>query len=94
MKVFGSTRSTVRSNHALIEPDSFVPSPLPGWSRTQAVILKQGFECYAIAIGLALGTVTPQGPIASGSPREAGTNDRASASNAFKRDDAEWLRPS
>jgi len=48
----------------------------------------------AIAIGLAFGTVTPQGPIAFGSPPEAGTNDRASASNAFKRDDAEWLRPS
>jgi (S)-ureidoglycine aminohydrolase len=39
MNVFGSTRSTVRANHALIAPDSFVQSPLPGWSRTQGVIL-------------------------------------------------------
>jgi (S)-ureidoglycine aminohydrolase len=39
MNVFGSTRSTVRADHALIAPDSFVQAPLPGWSRTQGVIL-------------------------------------------------------
>ncbi len=39
MTVFGSTRSSVRTDHALITPDSFVPAPLPGWSRTQGVIL-------------------------------------------------------
>jgi (S)-ureidoglycine aminohydrolase len=39
MNVFGSTRSTVRTNHALIAPDSFVRSPLPGWTQTQGVIL-------------------------------------------------------
>ena len=30
MSVFGSTRSTVRKDHALIASDSFVRSPLPG----------------------------------------------------------------
>jgi (S)-ureidoglycine aminohydrolase len=39
MNVFGSTRSTVQRNHALICPDSFVQAPLPGWERTQGVIL-------------------------------------------------------
>jgi (S)-ureidoglycine aminohydrolase len=39
MNVFGSTRSSVQRNHALIAPDSFVQSPLPGWERTQGVIL-------------------------------------------------------
>jgi (S)-ureidoglycine aminohydrolase len=39
MNVFGSTRSTVRADHALIAPDSFVQSPLSGWSRTQGVVL-------------------------------------------------------
>ena len=35
MNVFGSTRSTVRSDHALIAPDSFVRSALPGWDGTE-----------------------------------------------------------
>jgi (S)-ureidoglycine aminohydrolase len=39
MKVFGSTRSSVRRNHALIAPDSFVQAALPGWDKTQGVIL-------------------------------------------------------
>ena len=39
MNVFGLTRSSVRANHTLIAPDSFVQSPLPGWSYTQGVIL-------------------------------------------------------
>lgn len=39
MNVFGSTRSTVQRNHALICPDSFVQSPLPGWTKTQSVML-------------------------------------------------------
>jgi (S)-ureidoglycine aminohydrolase len=39
MNVFGSTRSSVQPNHALICPDSFVAAPLPGWDRTQGVIL-------------------------------------------------------
>jgi (S)-ureidoglycine aminohydrolase len=39
MSVFGSTRSAVRKDHALIAPDSFVRSALPGWGRTEGVIL-------------------------------------------------------
>src|SRR5262245_40519431 len=39
MDLFGSTRSRVARDHALICPDSFVPAPLPGWERTQGVIL-------------------------------------------------------
>ena len=39
MTLFGTTRSRVCRNHALICPDSFVKSPLPGWERTEAVVL-------------------------------------------------------
>lgn len=39
MTLFGSTRSRVRQDHALIAPDSFVKSPLPGWEQTDAVVL-------------------------------------------------------
>ena len=52
MNVFGSTRSTVQRNHALICPDSFVPSPLPGWERTQGVILvKAGLAAKGLPAG-------------------------------------------
>lgn len=39
MNLFGSTRSRVCTNHALIAPDSFVRSPLKGWDNTDAVVL-------------------------------------------------------
>src|SRR4051794_10032015 len=39
MSVFGTTRSAVRQDHALITPASFVQAPLPGWERTQGVVL-------------------------------------------------------
>jgi (S)-ureidoglycine aminohydrolase len=39
MDLFGSTRSHVARDHALICPDSFVPAPLPGWEKTQGVLL-------------------------------------------------------
>jgi (S)-ureidoglycine aminohydrolase len=39
MDPFGTTRSRVTRSHALIAPDSFVPSDLPGWERTRGVIL-------------------------------------------------------
>lgn len=39
MELFGTTRSRVERNHALICPDSFVRAPLPGWTKTQGVIL-------------------------------------------------------
>jgi (S)-ureidoglycine aminohydrolase len=39
MEPFGSTRSRVCDNHALICPDSFVTAPLPGWRETKGVVL-------------------------------------------------------
>jgi len=39
MDVFGTTRSRSRRSHALIAPDSFVTSDLPGWERSQGIIL-------------------------------------------------------
>jgi (S)-ureidoglycine aminohydrolase len=39
MTLFGSTRSRVCANHALIAPDSFVTSSLPGWHDTDVVVL-------------------------------------------------------
>jgi glyoxylate utilization-related uncharacterized protein len=39
MDPFVTTRSRVRSSHALIAPDSFVTSDLPGWEGTRGVIL-------------------------------------------------------
>lgn len=39
MKPIGSTRTTIKSNHALIAPDGHVRSSLPGWTGTQAIIL-------------------------------------------------------
>jgi (S)-ureidoglycine aminohydrolase len=39
MDLFGTTRSRIRSTHALIAPDSFVRSDLPGWERSQGIIL-------------------------------------------------------
>jgi len=39
MELYGSTRSRVARNHALICPDSFVRAALPGWTKTQGIIL-------------------------------------------------------
>jgi (S)-ureidoglycine aminohydrolase len=39
MELFGTTRSKTRRSHALIAPDSFVTSELPGWQRSQGIIL-------------------------------------------------------
>ncbi len=39
LNAFGSTRTSVRGSHALIAPDSHVVSQLPGWTKTDAVIL-------------------------------------------------------
>ena len=39
MDLFGTTRSHVRRSHALIAPDSFVSSELPGWERSRGVTL-------------------------------------------------------
>lgn len=39
MDLFGSTRSRVCRDHALICPDSFVPSALPGWDKAKGIVL-------------------------------------------------------
>ena len=39
MTLFGMARSRVRRDHALIAPDSFVTSQLPGWEQTDVVVL-------------------------------------------------------
>jgi len=39
MDLFGSTRSRVARDHAIICQDSFVPAPLPAWDKTRGVIL-------------------------------------------------------
>ena len=39
MELFGSTRTRAARDHALICPDSFVPSTLPGWTKSQGIIL-------------------------------------------------------
>lgn len=39
MNLFGTTRSRVAANHALIAPDSFVRCPLPGWSDAECVVV-------------------------------------------------------
>jgi (S)-ureidoglycine aminohydrolase len=39
MDPFGTTRTRLARNHALIAPDSFVRSGLPGWEMTNGIIL-------------------------------------------------------
>jgi (S)-ureidoglycine aminohydrolase len=39
MELYGATRSHVGRNHALITPESFVRSELPGWERAMGIIL-------------------------------------------------------
>jgi (S)-ureidoglycine aminohydrolase len=39
MNLLGSTRSRICKDHALIAPESFVRSTLPGWENTETVVL-------------------------------------------------------
>lgn len=39
MQPLGQTRTTIKPNHALIAPDGYVKSVLPGWTRSQGIIL-------------------------------------------------------
>jgi (S)-ureidoglycine aminohydrolase len=39
MNLFGPGRSHAGRDHALITPDSFVRAPLPGWERTEGIVL-------------------------------------------------------
>ena len=66
MELFGTTRSRFGRSHALIAPDSFVTSDLPGWQRSQGIIViapRMGarFTQY-IAVMEALGTAAPPAP--------------------------------
>ena len=38
VKKTGSTRTVVKRNYALITPDGFVPSVLPGWKNAVVII--------------------------------------------------------
>ncbi len=55
MDLFGATRSRVARDHALICPDSFVPSALPGWNNARGVVLiapalGAGFTQYLVLL--------------------------------------------
>ena len=39
MQLPGQTRTSVQANHAFIAPDGHVPAALPGWEKTQGIIL-------------------------------------------------------
>jgi (S)-ureidoglycine aminohydrolase len=39
MELYGTTRSRVRQNHALITPESFVRGEIPGWANTLGITL-------------------------------------------------------
>jgi (S)-ureidoglycine aminohydrolase len=39
MNHFGHTRTSIKRNHAFISPDGYVKTTLPGWLKTQGVIL-------------------------------------------------------
>lgn len=39
MTPFGTTRSTVQRDHALLAPDAHIISQLPGWTKTDGIIL-------------------------------------------------------
>jgi (S)-ureidoglycine aminohydrolase len=66
MDLFGSTRSRVGRDHALICPDSFVPSGLPGWDKARGVILIAPALGARFSQSLALlepgGTAAPAAP--------------------------------
>ncbi len=66
MELFGTTRSRFRRSHALIAPDSFVTSDLPGWQRSQGIVViapRMGarFTQYT-AMMEAEGTAAPPAP--------------------------------
>lgn len=56
MDPFGTTRSRVRRDHALIAPESFVPAPIPGWRGARGITLVApalgaGFAQYLALLG-------------------------------------------
>ncbi|MBX3422739.1 MAG: (S)-ureidoglycine aminohydrolase [Pirellulaceae bacterium] len=61
LNVFGSTRSSIERNHALITPDTHVRAPLVGWRNTEAIIhispaLGARFMQYTALMGAASGS--------------------------------------
>ena len=61
MSIFGQTRTTVSSRHALIAPDGHVPSSFPGWKNATAYVL------ISPAMGADLSQILVTFGIASGS---------------------------
>jgi (S)-ureidoglycine aminohydrolase len=55
-ELFGFTRTVVKSRHALLTPDSFVPGNLPGWKNATVIInisevMGARFSQYQITLG-------------------------------------------
>jgi (S)-ureidoglycine aminohydrolase len=70
MNVFGSTRSRVCRDHALIAPESFVRSTLPGWEGSEIVVLISPQMGARFTQYLAyMGTSAVAGPAAAGCER-------------------------
>ena len=80
MDPFGSSRSRVRDDHALICADSFVAAPLPGWRGAKGIVLVSprmgaGFAMYlahldagAVSAPAVSNRVTPSaGPVSQAS---------------------------
>jgi (S)-ureidoglycine aminohydrolase len=70
MNILGSTRSRICKDHALIAPESFVRSNLPGWDDSEIVVLfspQMGARFTQYLAYMAAGAVA--GPIAAGCQR-------------------------
>ena len=55
--LFGHTRTVIKSRYALITPDGFVPSNLPGWKGQDAlaVLRRNGCDVPMIVVTGSLG---------------------------------------
>lgn len=68
MNVFGSTRSRIRSNYALITPDAHVAAPLVGWENASAAIhiapeLGARFTQYTAILAAGAKSAGPNGAV-------------------------------
>lgn len=68
MEIFGSTRSRMRWNYALITPDTHVASPLVGWQRASAIVhitpeMGAGFTQYTAILELGGESATPHASV-------------------------------
>ena len=83
MELFGTTRSRSRRSHALIAPESFVTSDLPGWERSQGIILiAPSNGCPVLAVPRDDGARRHRGPATAGRRASALCARRASRSDA------------